>query len=418
MTRNTRELEEYIRDSMARALWVHAYMIWATEVEPTPVIVPGTWDGNAIDTRESRRVSLLAANALTEMFQTANRLGPNPMAQLFIATDTGPHEDCDCRATRADRAVGFGRDIAGVCLGTREVEDISLPAGTVVPSFSVSLDDDGQQLTWEGRTDAEPGSLERNPAGDEVLLIEDEPLLQRATTRMIKKIFPGAEVVVADNGDAAIANLRHHKFVHIVSDVDILGSKSGIDVFLWVKENQPHMVSRYTFFTGNVDAERVHDRVIMKPAGVAELKEAIMRRSSPPTAPPPSRTVTRPPAPASTAVPAPLSSKRVAEAVYRVMPLIREEPGERGRPRGRYGTSKVFIAAIWRQLQGSPPFAGLTLDDFKRLLVGANRDRELVLARADVVGAMDRTEVAESEIVDRGASYNFVLDPTAKDPWG
>jgi hypothetical protein len=33
-----------------------------------------------------------------------------------------------------------------------------------------------------------------------------------------------------------------------------------------------------------------------------------------------------------------------------------------------------------------------------------------VLARADLVGAMDRKLVSESEIEDRGATFHFVLD--------
>jgi hypothetical protein len=200
----------------------------------------------------------------------------------------------------------------------------------------------------------------------------------------------------------------------VVSDVDILGPKSGIDVFRWVQHHQPQMVGRYTFLTGNSAAEEVHDRVIMKPAGFAEFRDGIMRGA--PTVAAPVRTMSPPPRATSTSA-QPLSSRRVAEAVYGVMPLISEEPGDRGRPRGRYGRSKVFVAALWRRLQQTRQFQGVTEDQFKKLLVTANRERSLSLARADLVGAMDPTEVRQSEISDMGAEFHFVLDPTAKEPW-
>jgi CheY-like chemotaxis protein len=277
-----------------------------------------------------------------------------------------------------------------------------------VPDFTVTLD--GDRLVWDGGS-----RLERNPAraavrnaGEEVLLIEDDPMIQRSTTRMLKKLFPSAAIVIADNADAAIADLKVHEFSHVVSDVDILGDKSGIDVFRWVQQHQPHMVDRYTFFTGNVIAEQVHDRVVLKPAGFSELRDVVMRAAS---APSPARVTARPAAPATT-------SRDIAHAVLAAMPAIVQEPGPQGGPRGRYGARKVFIAAIWRHLQGSPELRGMTESEFKRELVAANRFGGITLARADLVGAMDRQEVAQSEIEDRGATFHFVLDPSAKDAWG
>lgn len=422
------ELEDYIRDGMARALWVHAYMMWTTEVEPAPVFSPGTWDENTPDTASSREASLKAADDLAEMFRNANRLGHHPMVAVFNGkAGDGAPDDYFHGSTIGDKAYGFGRAIAGICLGTVDPDDSPLPLrpDLVVPSFRVELDDTGHDLTWEGRADSEPRAWERNPGGaDEVLLIEDDPALQRSTTRMIKKIFPGAEVIIADNADAAIANLQHHQFVHVVSDVDILGDKSGIDVFRWVENNQPTMVERYTFFTGNEYAQQVHNRVVIKPAGLQELRDAILGggRSPAPRARPPVGRTKSPTVAPRTVAPSPghgaaLTTQQVASAVIAALPRIQEEPGPQGRPRGRYGSQKVFIAAIWRQLEHDPRFRGMTLDTFKRHLLVANREQLLNLARADLVGAMDRQEVAQSEIESMGASFHFVLDPGAKDAW-
>jgi hypothetical protein len=52
----------------------------------------------------------------------------------------------------------------------------------------------------------------------------------------------------------------------------------------------------------------------------------------------------------------------------------------------------------------------MDLDDLKKRLADANRAGLLSLARADLVGAMNPEEVRLSEILDRGASFHFVLD--------
>lgn len=76
---------------------------------------------------------------------------------------------------------------------------------------------------------------------------------------------------------------------------------------------------------------------------------------------------------------------------------------------GRFG-EKVYVSAIWRTIAHDRRAGELSLDHFKRWLVRANRDGWLVLARADLIGAMDAKQVNESEINDRGATFHFVLD--------
>lgn len=157
-----------------------------------------------------------------------------------------------------------------------------------VPRFAVALD--GDELEWDG------GERDiRNPAesdGDEpwVLLIEDEPSKQVSTTRMIKKLYPTAQVIISDNGPAAIANLETHDVKLVISDVDILGPMSGVDVFRWVRLHQPHLVDGYVFFSGNDAGDLyegdapIHYRILQKPAGVRDLGEMI-RAPAPPASP-------------------------------------------------------------------------------------------------------------------------------------
>jgi hypothetical protein len=76
---------------------------------------------------------------------------------------------------------------------------------------------------------------------------------------------------------------------------------------------------------------------------------------------------------------------------------------------GRFG-EKVYVSAIWRTIERDRKAGDISLDHFKSWLVRANRDGWLVLARADLIGAMDAKQIDESEINDRGATFHFVLD--------
>jgi hypothetical protein len=107
-----------------------------------------------------------------------------------------------------------------------------------------------------------------------------------------------------------------------------------------------------------------------------------------------------PPQPQPSGSPAP--TPNLIEAVRDAIPRIGAE--------GRFG-EKVYVSAIWRTIERDRKAGDLSLDHFKRWLVRANRDGWLVLARADLIGAMDAKQVNESEINDRGATFHFVLDP-------
>ena len=76
---------------------------------------------------------------------------------------------------------------------------------------------------------------------------------------------------------------------------------------------------------------------------------------------------------------------------------------------GVFGDRKVFIASVWDGIRKRPPYSMLTLEEFKTKLVRAHRDGDLVLARADLVAAMNPDLVATSEITTDGASFHFVV---------
>lgn len=527
-----REIEGYVLDGMARALWIHAYMMWALEVEPPPKITSDDWESQAPNTAATRKASMQAATALATLVQEANHLGTHPLAELFLKVSA---------IDNADYAYVFGEELAALSVGTLDADDsrFVLPpqrasgghASTywrpVVPNFKVELDDDGRELSWEGgidepavrvnpppkrraaaprrapaprRYDDDPSDADvdadiarldeglhrqqvaseniplppamvpvlvayrnqldsmlspegaarkkvsidrmlsrglidqdtlgyidgtdvddwvRNPAASaSVLLLEDEPKIQVAMSRWVKKIFGAGNVgiVVADNVDAAIANLAVHDVKLIVSDVDVLGNKTGLDFFDYVKSNHPELVDRFIFFTGNSAARDVHYRYVPKGASSFEDFKRVWRADRQELlgdAAPPPRPGARTVAPTRTTT-APPSLQEIAQAVRTVMPTIHETQDDMGRARGRFGTDKVFIASVWDALQADPRLRGMTLDQFKHVLLAANREGLLDLRRADATAEMDPTALQRSEILDMGATFHFILDPALR----
>lgn len=80
---------------------------------------------------------------------------------------------------------------------------------------------------------------------------------------------------------------------------------------------------------------------------------------------------------------------------------------------GVFGDRKVFISSVWDELRRQPTWSALTLDEFKARLVTAHRAGDLVLARADLVAAMNPELVAASETTTDGASFHFIVRETA-----
>lgn len=76
---------------------------------------------------------------------------------------------------------------------------------------------------------------------------------------------------------------------------------------------------------------------------------------------------------------------------------------------GVFGDRKVFISSVWHVLRERPAWSRLALDDFKQQLVVAHRNQQLVLARADLVAAMDPALVAASETRTDGATFHFIV---------
>lgn len=311
---------------------------------------------------------------------------------------------------RVDRALKTGVIDA-------EVED-TLDAWSDVPTEDIRRIEEAEPFDVKA-------AFRQNPPGDlEVLVVEDEETLQKLYPKAIRRMFPPAKVFVVDNYDAAIGYLKTHDIKLVISDVDIVGDRSGIDVFEWVKANQPHLVDKYVFVTGgNPHVANIHYRYTEKPFTQAELYDTIRKpapaartqsRSTPPASGCTGCTQPSPRATPRAAAPAqPMDPAAFAAAVHEAIALVREQPAPSGRGSlGRFGPDKVYIAAIWRQLAQDPRFREMNLAQFKRRLIEANRHRLLDLVRADLGGG-DPGEVGMSEIEDMGSTFHFVIDRRA-----
>jgi hypothetical protein len=143
MTRE-REIEGHILNGMARTLWLHAYIMWTTEVEPPPVIHSETWDEAAPPTPPA---AMQAARELADGIGEVNRLGLHPLVAMFDQVGVRRPARSASGATEADAAVAFGEHLASACLQT---QDVPVLERFSLPYFKVELDDDGRHLSWDG----------------------------------------------------------------------------------------------------------------------------------------------------------------------------------------------------------------------------------------------------------------------------
>lgn len=77
---------------------------------------------------------------------------------------------------------------------------------------------------------------------------------------------------------------------------------------------------------------------------------------------------------------------------------------------GRFGPHKVFISQVRREFEKLPSTHAMTVDEFHQKLCEAHQAGLIVLSRADLVEAMDSSDVADSEVRWLNATFHFVND--------
>jgi hypothetical protein len=74
----------------------------------------------------------------------------------------------------------------------------------------------------------------------------------------------------------------------------------------------------------------------------------------------------------------------------------------------RFHNDRAFIGSIWRYMRGRSPVWEMPLEEFKAKLVAAHLSGFIRMTRADLVGAMDPSEVRQSEAQHHGSTFHFV----------
>lgn len=144
------ELEGYILQGMARAIWVQAFILWATEIDLH--VDKESWEEEAGETPPG------ALEAARDLATGIQKMNARSVAAMFLATRGHVRlRHSETHATEADRSFAFGGDLALACLGTLDVPEFSQ---FNLPEMKTKIALDRKQemeLSWDisGETPAE-----------------------------------------------------------------------------------------------------------------------------------------------------------------------------------------------------------------------------------------------------------------------
>lgn len=97
-----------------------------------------------------------------------------------------------------------------------------------------------------------------------ILLLEDDLLLQRATTRLLRAAFGDHITVRAVRMVVgAIEALVMEPVDLVVSDFEVLDGTAD-QLLDWVRTERPDLLPRFVFFSGKDGLDKLHDKVIEK----------------------------------------------------------------------------------------------------------------------------------------------------------
>jgi flagellar biosynthesis GTPase FlhF len=101
-------------------------------------------------------------------------------------------------------------------------------------------------------------------------------------------------------------------------------------------------------------------------------------------------------------------ARRAAPRASYADQLARIKKAMRSPAARKFGPNKVFIASVWEQLRTDRLFRAGGRRGFDELLLRAHQDGDLRMARADLVSAMNRKDVDDSEIAHLNATFHFL----------
>ncbi len=114
-----------------------------------------------------------------------------------------------------------------------------------------------------------------------ILHIEDDALIQKMVSRVLKRTF-GATVITAASGQEAAALIEEDpgKWAAVLSDWNISGKMNGGDVFSLAVGKHPVLITKYVFMSDDTNAVKLASEVgvpcLEKPASVDDICKALL----------------------------------------------------------------------------------------------------------------------------------------------
>ena len=115
-----------------------------------------------------------------------------------------------------------------------------------------------------------------------LLVIEDEPSVRAFLAAALSR--NGFQFVIVGSGAEGLEKLKTGQYCGVLSDMRTPGGVDGGDVHAWLCENQPDLIPRMLFITGDIvneETRRVLEKTgvpcIEKPFRVNELINAVRK---------------------------------------------------------------------------------------------------------------------------------------------
>ncbi|MBI5233952.1 MAG: response regulator [Deltaproteobacteria bacterium] len=84
-----------------------------------------------------------------------------------------------------------------------------------------------------------------------VLLADDEEIIVDLIKETIGK--QAALLDTADDGPTTLSKVKERDYDILLLDISMPGL-SGIDIYMWIRENKPHLVKRIIFISGDMES--------------------------------------------------------------------------------------------------------------------------------------------------------------------
>lgn len=109
-----------------------------------------------------------------------------------------------------------------------------------------------------------------------LLILEDDLLLGKALQRSLEREFSGGAAVAGSVREAR-SLLEMVDFYAVLSDVEVIGPETGIDLYREVQRKWPELASRWVFCSGHHGDFPEGVQVLRKPVSPSEVRRALLR---------------------------------------------------------------------------------------------------------------------------------------------